>query len=130
MDVGRLTRLAAALALVLASVLAWPAPVNAATGGVITSQELSGVRPLTDEGSFSTITGYRDAVEASSRPLAVTNLGDVVSGGYQTQAICHATDLHVSASVKGFCWASGDDSTNVWYPQGITGSGDGANGSV
>ncbi|WP_248958565.1 hypothetical protein [Sphaerisporangium perillae] len=130
MDAGRLPRLAVAVMLVLASMTAWQAPASAATGGVITAQELSGVRPLSDEGSFTTITGHRDAAEASSRPFTVTDLGDVVAGGYKTQNICHATDVHVSASVQGFCWASADDSTNVWYPQGITGSGDGANGSV
>ncbi|WP_214410388.1 hypothetical protein [Sphaerisporangium fuscum] len=130
MDTRRLARLTAAVALVVASVTAFQAPAGAATGTVISSSELAAVTPLDDGGSFTTITRHRDAVEASSRPLTVTDLSEVVTGGYRTQGICHATDLHVSASVSGFCWAGGDDSTNVWYPQGITGSGDGANGSV
>jgi hypothetical protein len=85
---------------------------------------------LTDSGSFPVVTARRDAVEAAGVPLTVVRMSTVIAGGHSTRSICHPTELLASASVAGFCWDSTDDTTTNWYPQGVTGSGDGMNGSV
>ncbi|WP_163572812.1 hypothetical protein [Fodinicola feengrottensis] len=104
-------------------------PAQAATGPALSASTLSAMT-LTDNGSFPVVTGQRNAVEAAGAPLTVVRLNTIIAGGYDTRAICHPTDLRVTASVAGFCWTTTDDSTTTWYPQGITGSGDGVNGSV
>ncbi|GAA5190567.1 hypothetical protein GCM10023322_46020 [Rugosimonospora acidiphila] len=125
----RLWRALAVMALVVTGgLVAGANPAGAATAPALSASALSAMR-LTDAGSFPTITGYRNAVEASSRPLSVVRMSTLIAGGYATRAVCHPTDLRVTASVAGFCWDSTDDTTTNWYPQGVTGSGDGMNGT-
>lgn len=111
-----------------ASLNAAPA-ASAATANAISAADLASMS-LDDAGSFSTITALRDAVEASSRPLTVVSLDQVLSGGYSTRSICHPTDVVSTTTPTGFCWTTTDDTTGNWFPQGITGSGDAMNGSV
>jgi hypothetical protein len=114
---------------VIVLLIAVPIPAQAATGPVLSASTLSAMT-LTDNGSFPVVTGQRDAVEAAGVPLTVVRMSTIIAGGYDTRATCHPTDLRVTASVAGFCWTTTDDTTTTWYPQGITGSGDGMNGSV
>ncbi|MGW0202131.1 hypothetical protein [Nonomuraea sp. NPDC003201] len=118
------TRLAA-LVLLLTALLAVPLPAQAATGYALTAAQLAQVRPL----AFTSTLSARDAV-VSTLPVTKVRMDTVIAGGYSTRAICHPTDLHVSVPVSGFCWNATDDTTANWFPQGITGSGDGMNGSV
>jgi hypothetical protein len=122
------TLLAAAL-LAAAGTIMVPGAAHAATAPVLSPSALSAMT-LTDAGSFPTVTGQRDAVEAAGVPLTVVRMDAVLAGGYNTRTTCHPTNLIVSTSVAGSCWAGTDDTTTNWYPQGITGSGDGVNGSV
>ncbi|AQZ61721.1 putative secreted protein [[Actinomadura] parvosata subsp. kistnae] len=119
-----LKRLAAPL-LLLASLLIVPTPAQAATGRALTAAELAQVRPLT----FTSTLAARDTV-AATLPVTKVSMSTVIGGGYTTRAICHPTNLRLSATVTGFCWNTTDDTTANWFPQGITGSGDGVNGSV
>ncbi|GIH15265.1 hypothetical protein Raf01_34370 [Rugosimonospora africana] len=115
--------------MVIASVATTATAAQAATAPVLSASALS-VMTLTDAGSFPTITGYRAADEASSRPFSVVRMSTLIAGGYATRAVCHPTDLTVTSAVAGFCWDSTDDTTTKWYPQGVTGSGDGMNGTT
>ncbi|MBT2229772.1 hypothetical protein [Nonomuraea sp. NEAU-A123] len=119
--IARLT----AVVLLLITVLIVPAPADAATGYALTASELASVRPL----RFTSTMAARDSV-VSTLPVTKVRMDAVIAGGYLTRAICHPTNLHLSAQVSGFCWNSTDDTTANWFPQGITGSGDGMNGSV
>lgn len=126
----RMLAVLAVLAVLLPTALIiTPGAAQAATAPVLSASALSVMR-LTDNGSFPVITGYRAADEAAGRPFSVVRMSTLIASGYRTRAICHPTDLRVSATVTGFCWASADDTTTNWYPQGITGSGDGMNGTV
>ncbi|MEV0586162.1 hypothetical protein [Nonomuraea sp. NPDC050310] len=123
------TRLAAVLlapALLVAGLLGLPAPASAATGPALTAAQLAQVNPLV----YTDGKAQRDAV-AAAFPVGRTDLSAVIAaGGHATRAICHPTNLRVSVPVSGFCWNGTDDTTGNWFPQGITGSGDGMNGSV
>lgn len=116
-------RLTFALLLLLA-LLAVPAPAFAATGPALTAFQLAQIRPLVHIDGLA----LRDQV-AAAFPVVKSTLSAVIApGGHTTRAICHPTNVVIGAT--GFCWNTTDDTTNSWFPQGITGSGDGVNGSV
>jgi hypothetical protein len=125
------TTLAATAALCLpagVSDAATPAP-NAMSAGRL------GEIALSDAGSFAR--GYREraSVESSRPGLRVVSIDEVLAtgatgaAGARTRPACHESDLHVGTTWRGLCWSESDDRTARWYPQGITGSGDAANGS-
>lgn len=80
--------------------------------------------------SFSTTAGRREGFLAKGPNLAVTRMDAVIAGGHKTRAACHPTDVNATTAVMGFCWSTADDVTANWFPQGITGSGDGKNGTT
>lgn len=120
-----MTTRSAAVLLLISAFLAVPLPARAATGVALTAAQLAQVRPL----AFTSTIAARDDV-AATLPVTRVRMDTVIAGGRTTRAVCHPTNLHVSVEVRGFCWDATDDTTTNWFPQGITGSGDGVNGSV
>jgi hypothetical protein len=81
---------------------------------------------LTPNESFATYSSRIAGLE-QNRQLAPVGLEGVLSAANRAiRPLCHDTFLLPGAGTpSGFCWESGDDdATNVWVPQGLTGSGD------
>lgn len=107
----------------LATAVVVPQSAQAATGNPVGPRALARMT-LTDAGSFTRGIATRAAVERSG-VLHVVGLANLMVPGPRTRPVCHETDLHVATSYDGLCWSAEDDATFRWYPQGITGSGDG-----
>jgi hypothetical protein len=122
--------LAAASAL---AVLLVPAGLSGATAATPAPNAMSAGRlgdiALTDAGSFTRGYAERAAVERSRTGLRVVPVDEVIASGERTRPTCHESDLRIATSWRGLCWSEPDDLTAGWYPQGVTGSGDAANGS-
>lgn len=126
--------LAAATTAATAVVLLVPAGLaGAATSAPAPPNGMSPARlaqvSLTDAGSFARGAAERAAVERSRTGLHAVPIDAVLANGQRTRPACHESDLHVATSWRALCWSETDDVTARWYPQGITGSGDAANGS-
>jgi hypothetical protein len=121
------------LAAATSAVLLVPAGLTTASAAAPGPDAMSAARlaqvRLTDAGSFTRGVAERAAVERSRPGLRVTALDEVFATGQRTRPACHDADLRVVTTWRAFCWSETDDLTAGWYPQGITGSGDAANGS-
>jgi hypothetical protein len=117
-----LVALVAAIAL-LGSGLISPQHAAARSGNSLPPRKLAKMT-LTDAGSFVRGVAARARVERSKQ-VHVVGLENLMASGPATRPICHETDLHVATTYDGMCWSEEDDTSFKWYPQGITGSGDG-----
>ncbi|WP_075744361.1 MULTISPECIES: hypothetical protein [Actinoalloteichus] len=124
----RITRLIGSLS--LAGVLlggALVAPAQAAAAQVPTRLTEISAEPysLAENGSFET---YAPRIASLNGRLAGADVADVLADANRAgRSLCHSTGV---SGATGFCWATGDDNTPDWYPQGLTGSWDASAGGT
>ncbi|MBB5922540.1 hypothetical protein FHR81_003597 [Actinoalloteichus hoggarensis] len=74
---------------------------------------------LAENGGFET---YAARIASLNDRLATADVADVLADANRAgRPLCHGTGV---SGATGFCWATGDDNTPDWYPQGLTASWD------
>jgi hypothetical protein len=123
------TALLALLCLLVGATLTPLTSAEAASRNAISKRTLYSMT-LTPGSTIARGIANRAFVERSGAPISPVRLDTVLDeSASATRPQCHESDVHVTTTYDALCWSEFDDVTAKWYPQGITGSGDGSTGS-